>query len=185
MNHAATRPAPSPSPRLNTWLSWLTAAAAILTLALSALALIPAFIDADLTELAAAAGATDVTILWPTRIIVFLIYLAHSSVLAYAFFAAAGLFRLFATGRAFSPETGRLLRGTGFALLAHLLLRLPVHTAVILATTWLGPGETMISVGVGLTSEGAFVVMMAALLIALGHVLHEAARLAEDHRQIV
>ena len=60
-----------------------------------------------------------------------------------------------------------------------------MNTLLILAATWNGPGEHMISVGVGLSSEGVLVSLMAALLIALRHVLHEAARLADDHRQIV
>jgi hypothetical protein len=37
----------------------------------------------------------------------------------------------------------------------------------------------------GLSSEGVLMGLMAGLMIALGHVLHEAARLADDHRQIV
>jgi hypothetical protein len=43
----------------------------------------------------------------------------------------------------------------------------------------------VVSIGVGLSSNSVLLSLMAALLIALGHVLHEAAQLAEDHRQIV
>jgi hypothetical protein len=171
--------------RLNVALFWLTAVAAILTLGLSGIALLPAFIDAELRELAAGAGASEVTILWSTRIVTFVIYLAHAAVLAYGLFAAAGLFRRFAMGQAFTPETGSLLRRFGFALIAHLLLRLPVNTLLVLAATWHGPGEHVLAISAGLSSEGVLVSLMAALLIALGHVLHEAARLADDHRQIV
>jgi hypothetical protein len=172
--------------RLNVLLYWLTAAAAILTLALNGIALIPAFIDQELRDLAAATTELpELTILWSTRIVAFLIYLAHSSVLAYGLFAAAGLFRRFADGLAFTPATGRLLRCVGIALLAHLLLGPLVHTLLVLVATWHGPGEHVLTVGLGLSSEGMLTALVAALLIALGHVLLEAARLAEDHRQIV
>jgi hypothetical protein len=106
-------------------------------------------------------------------------------VLAWGLFAAAGLFRRFADGLAFSPETGRLLRRVGFALLAYLLLGSPVNTLLVLAATWHGPGEHVLTIGMGLSSEGVLMGLMAGLMIALGHVLHEAARLADDHRQIV
>lgn len=206
MNQSTTSAAPIPSMRLNTTLYWLTAAAAILTLALNGLALIPPVIDQELRNIAAAAtsSGTDVsvrvgeeirylssadspgpTILWSTRIAAFLIQLAHASVLAYGLFAAAGIFRRFADGLAFSPETGRLLRRVGFALLAYLLLGSPVNTLMVLAATWHGPGEHVLSIGMGLSSEGVLMALMAGLMIALGHVLHEAAQLAEDHRQIV
>jgi hypothetical protein len=188
------------------WLYWLTLAAAILTLALNGLALIPAVVDQSLRDIAAAAatGGTDVsvrmgaevrylssadtpelTILWSTRIVAFLIQLAHSSVLAYGLLAAAGLFRRFADGLAFTPRTGQLLRRVGFSLLAYLLLGSPVNTLMVLAATWHGPGEHVLSIGAGLSSEGMLMALMAGLIIALGHVLREAAQLAEDHRQIV
>jgi len=206
MNQTATSPVPVPSTRFNMLLYWLTAAAAVLTLALNGLAFIPAVVDPSLRDLAAAASNTgtdvsvrmgaeirylssadspEITILWSMRIVGFLIQLAHSAVLAYGLFAAAGLFRRFADGLAFSPETGRLLRRVGLALLAYLLLGSPVNTLMILAVTSLGPGEHVLSIGVGLSSEGVLMALMAGLIIALGHVLHDAARLAEDHRQIV
>ena len=207
MIQPATSTAPAASMSLNKWLYWLTAAAAILTLALNVLSLVPSLIDPTLRDLAATAAsnsgtyvsvgsdsgvrdlisadAPEVTILWSTRVVTFLIHLAHSAVLAYGLFAAAGVFRRFADGLAFSPETGRLLRRVGFALLAHLLLGSPVNTLLVLVATWHGPGEHVFTVGAGLSSEGVLMALMAALLIALGHVLHEAARLAEDHRQIV
>jgi hypothetical protein len=192
--------------RFNLALYWLAVAAAVLTLVLSGLALVPAVIDQSLRALAAAAAnggsevsvsvgadirnlssadTTPLTILWSTRIVAFLIQFAHSSVLAYGLFAAAGLFRRFADGLAFSPETGRLLRRVGFALLAYLLLGSPVNTLMVLAATWQGPGEHVLTIGMGLSSEGVLMALMAGLIIALGHVLLEAARLAEDHRQIV
>jgi hypothetical protein len=206
MNQSTTSALPARSMRLNTWLYWLTAAAAVLTLVLTGLTLVPDIIDPSLRNLAAAAvtGGPEVsvsvgpeirylssadtpepTILWSTRIVAFLIELAHASVLAWGLFAAAGLFRRFADGLAFSPETGRLLRRVGFALLAYLLLGSPVNTLLVLAATWHGPGEHVLTIGMGLSSEGVLMGLMAGLMIALGHVLHEAARLADDHRQIV
>ena len=206
MNPIATSPVPAPSTRFNMLLYWLTTAAAVLILALTGLTLIPAVIDPSLRDLAATATiggpevsfsvgpeirylssdeSPELTILWSTRIVAFLIQLAHASVLAYGLFAAARLFRRFADGLAFSPETGRLLRRVGFALLAHLLLGSPVNTLMVLAATWHGPGEHVLTVGMGLSGEGVLMALMAGLIIALGHVLHDAARLADDHRQIV
>lgn len=206
MNQNATSPIPAPSMRFNMSLYWLTAAAAVLTLALTGLTLIPAIIDQSLRDLAASAttggpelsmsvgpevrylssaDSREITILWSTRIVAFLIQLAHASVLAYGLFAAARLFRRFADGLAFSPETGRLLRRVGFALLAYMLLGSPVNTLMVLAATWHGPGEHVLTIGMGLSSEGVLMALMAGLIIALGHVLHEAALLADDHRQIV
>lgn len=206
MNQTVTGPVSVPSMRLNIWMYWLTLAAAIVMLVSNVLTLIPSLIDPSLRDLAAAAASRgwelavsldagirdfnstdspELNILWSTRIAAFLIHLAHSAVLAYGLFAAAGLFRRFADGLAFSPETGRLLRRFGFALLAYMLLSVPVKTLLVLVATWHGPGEHVVSIGVGLSSNSVLLSLMAALLIALGHVLHEAAQLAEDHRQIV
>jgi hypothetical protein len=169
---------------LNLFLARMTVAAAILLLALSGLVLIPAFADKTLPSLVGSGQTVTITSL--TRVSVCVIGLAHAAVLAVGLFAVAALFRRFAAGATFAPDSGHLLRRFGLALLAFTLLGPVAKTATILAITALNPGgQHVLSVGVGISTQGIVFVLTAALLVALGHVMHEAALMADDHRQIV
>jgi hypothetical protein len=170
--------------RQNRLLAGVTTAAAILLLATNAVFwLVPAIADPLLAKLAANSA---VTITPATRIIVFLITTARTAILAAGLMAVATLFRGFARGDVFVPQTGRLLRRFGIALIAYTLLSSPVNTALIAAATWQNPpGERVFSIGFGFSTEGLLFLLTAGLVVALGHVMAEAARIADEHRQIV
>jgi hypothetical protein len=121
-----------------------------------------------------------------TRFVVFLIALSRTAILVAGLLAVAALFRLFATGDAFVPRTGQLLRRFGTALVAYTLLAPLFKTAMVAAATWNNTeGERIVTVGVGMSSQGLVFLLTAGLVVALGHVMQEAARLADEHRQIV
>jgi hypothetical protein len=121
-----------------------------------------------------------------TRFLVFLFAVARTAILAAGLFAVAALFRSFADGNPFVPRTGQLLRRFGTALVGYTLIGPFFRTAMIAAATWNNPpGERLVSIGVGMSAQGLVLLITAGLVVALGHVMQEAARLAEDHRQIV
>jgi hypothetical protein len=145
--------------------------------------LIPAIAEGTIAELT---GQTAVAAGPGTRFVVFLIAVARTAILATGLLAVAALFRLFATGNAFVPRTGQLLRRFGTALVAYTLFAPLFNAAMVVAATWNNPeGERMVTVGVGMSSQGLVFLLTAGLVVALGHVMQEAARLADDHRQIV
>jgi hypothetical protein len=145
--------------------------------------LVPAIADGTIAELTDG-RATNVGA--GTRFALFLIGVARTAILVAGLLAVAALFRLFATGEAFVPQTGRLLRRFGTALVAYTLLGPLFKTAMVFAAPLSNPeGERILTIGGGISTQGLVFLLTAGLVVALGHVMQEAARLAEEHRQIV
>ena len=103
---------------------------------------------------------------------------------ALALWTAASLFASFAAGQIFVPETGTRLRRLGLLLLLHAVLSPIVRTLIsVIVTIGNNPGQRALAVS--FSSQDLIVPLIAILLVMLGHIMAEAARIAEDHQHIV
>lgn len=108
----------------------------------------------------------------------------HLLVLAYALFAASALFQSFARREFFTPGVGVLLQRMGLALAAFGLLAPIVRAALTVILTMNNPpGQRMLAIGV--SANDVVIVIFGALLILIGWVMAEAARLADENRSFV
>lgn len=98
-------------------------------------------------------------------------------VLGWGFWSARILFQRLAEGLIFEAETGVLLRRFGQALL--------VYAALLswLVTHLNAPGQRLASFGI--SDQEITLAIVGTLILSLGSAMADAARLAEDHRQIV
>lgn len=167
--------------RNNRALAFAAAALAVMVLGLNVVVWLVPSITAHV--IAEAAGP-EATLTGGARLVVFVYSMIQGGFLAGALLAAAALFRAFATGGSLVPRTGRLVRRFGLCLLIYSLLGLLSKTVVVAAATWNNPsGERVLTIGV--SSEMLVFLIVAGVILALGHVMQEAARIADDHRQIV
>lgn len=109
---------------------------------------------------------------------------AHLGLLCWALWTARGLFIRFARGEVLEAQTGRDLRMIGGLVAAYAVLTPLVKSLMTVALT-LGnpPGERLLAVALG-TNE-AILGVLGGLILVLGHAMAEAARIADDNRQIV
>lgn len=102
-------------------------------------------------------------------------------------FGLTGVWRLlgqFQQGRLLDLWSAALLRRIGWVLVAMGPLHALGNSLALSALTWHNPpGQRL--VGIALQPEHATLLVLGALLILLGHVLTEAARVDEDHRGFV
>ncbi len=106
------------------------------------------------------------------------------SLLVYAMWRISRLFACYERGRIFAPAAARHIRAAGAALAANGGLSVPVHTlAVLLLTHDNAPGKRMLTIEVSSTSYATL--LFGGLLIVIGWVMHEAARVADENRQFV
>jgi hypothetical protein len=108
----------------------------------------------------------------------------HLSILAWGLFVARALLRRLADGRVFEPETGVLLRRFGMSLVVYAALQPPVATGMAWLITMLNePGKRLLRFG--LTDHEIVLAIIGVLILTTGSVMAEAARIAEENRQIV
>jgi hypothetical protein len=131
-----------------------------------------------------AGGPAAFTLTPMSRLAAGLVSCAHLGLLCWALWTARGLFARFARGETLETQTGRDLRTIG-GLIALYGLTTPLAGALItLAATMANPpGQRM--VGVSLGTNELILGLLGALILVLGHVMAEAARIADDNRQIV
>jgi hypothetical protein len=130
------------------------------------------------------AGTGSIT-LTPTVIAIGLVcstlYLA---VLAWGLWVSCSLFNRLADGLVFEAETGVLLRRFGIALVVFAAVSPFVGTLMTgLVTMGNAPGERLFRFGIG--SDSIVLAIVGTLILTTGSVMAEAARLAEDNRQII
>lgn len=109
---------------------------------------------------------------------------AGLALLAWGLLSARGMFLRLADGDAFREESAALLRRFGLALLCYAGF-LPVETALMgwIVTMHNPPGQTIVRLGI--SDEHVVLALVGTLILVLGSVLADAARLAEENRQIV
>jgi Protein of unknown function (DUF2975) len=108
----------------------------------------------------------------------------YLGVLCWALWIANIIFKRLSVGQVFEPETGVLLRRFGLTLVVYAALTPPVGALMsLLVTIKNAPGLRRADFGI---SEYEIVLAIVGILIlATGSVMAEAARIAEENRQIV
>ena len=170
--------------RLCAWLSHAAKIVALLLLAANAvLWLVPEF-AAETARSQASIGSKPITLTFGVRAAALVVSFAYVGLMAAALWTVAGLFAAFAQGAIFVSETGTRLRRIGVLLLLYAALS-PLFRAVIGVIVTLGNESGQRVLAIGISSQDVIVALIAALLIVLGHVMAEAALIADDNRQIV
>jgi hypothetical protein len=109
---------------------------------------------------------------------------AHVGLLAAAMWDMARLFAGFSKQAILVPDTGMYLRRAGIFMLLFAALSPVARTIGALAVTLANPpGQRLFSIS--LDSQDMVLGLIAVLLVMVGHILTEAALIADDNRQIV
>lgn len=119
-----------------------------------------------------------------TRLMAFATSMIPMAVLLHLLHQAYALFDAFRLGDVFTAEAPIRLRRIGFCIVALALLRPITSTMLGVILTWGNPpGQRILSLSLGI--DDYMIAALGGLFLAIGHVMTEAARMAEDHRQIV
>lgn len=119
-----------------------------------------------------------------TRLTGFAISMIPMAVLLYMLHQAYALFDAFRLGHVFNAMSPVRLRRIGLCMVALALLRPITATLLGLALTWSNPpGQRILAVAV--STDDYMIGAFGGLILAIGHVMVEAARIADDNRQIV
>ena len=118
------------------------------------------------------------------RILGFLVSMIPLSILFFALHQAYELFDGLRLGNIFTGEAPYRLRRIGLSMLALAALR-PITSTLLgpVLTASNPPGQRMLSLG--LSTDDYMIGLFGGLILAIAHVMVEAARLADDNRQIV
>lgn len=175
------------SGRLRLLCVWMAYASAALALGLMTTAIVVWF-HPDFALAAARESANQhdgpIALTWPARLVSGLVSCAHLGLLCWALWAAKGLFQNFADGHVFTIRTGQDLRLIGGLIAAYAVLT-PLKGSLVTIAITMGnpPGHRQLAIG--LSSNELILGVLGALILVLGHVMAEAARIADDNRQIV
>jgi hypothetical protein len=177
------KPVPPLNSRLCRRLAFLSIASGVAFLVLNALLwAIPDFApmvardEGDLHE-----GAITLTPM--VRLIGLACSTLYIAVLVRALWIARSLFKRLANGLVFEPQTGMLLRGFGLALLTYACLTPFFHALMGWLVTMHNANGRVITLG--LSDEEVILAIVGTLILTTGSVMAEAARIAEDNRQII
>jgi hypothetical protein len=108
----------------------------------------------------------------------------YLSILVWGSWLVHLLFKRLARGSVFEPETGILLRRIGVALLIYAGLTPVMNTAMPLLVTFQNKhGEGLLRIG--FSNHELTLAIVGALVLVMGSVMAEAARMADENRQIV
>lgn len=156
---------------------------ALAELALAWVWLSPDYVSAFVVPhlgLAGRAVATDGV----TRALGFAVSMVPLSVLLYALHQSYQVFDSYRQGVTFSADVPRRLRRIGFAMVALGVLRPLANTALGLVLTASNPpGGRILALGISI--DDYMIAAFGGLILAIGHAMAEAARIADDHRQII
>ncbi len=104
--------------------------------------------------------------------------------LVYAMWRISRLFACYERGRIFAPVAAGHIRAAGTALAGSGGLSIPINTlAVLLMTYDNAPGKRMLEISISSTNYATL--LFGCLLIVIGWVMHEAARVADENRQFI
>lgn len=119
-----------------------------------------------------------------TRSVAFAASMIPMVVLLYLLHQVYGLFDSFRVGDLFTAAAPVRLRRIGCSVVALAVLSPLTSTLLGLILTWANPsGERILAISLGI--DDYMIAALGGLVIAIGHVMAEAARIADDNRQIV
>lgn len=175
------------SQRLKTLCIWMARAAGLLAIGMMVTAAVMWLHPDYAVDIARENGATrggPLALTLQARLVSGVVLCAHLGLLCWALWTAKGLFENFARGDVLDARTGRDLRTIGGLVAAYALLT-PLKGSLITVAVTMGnpPGQRLLSIGLG--SNELILGVLGALILVLGHVMAEAARIADDNRQIV
>jgi Protein of unknown function (DUF2975) len=108
----------------------------------------------------------------------------YLAVLVWGLCIARSLFKRLAVGLVFEPQTGMLLRRFGVVLVVYAALTPFVGGLMSLLVTMHNiPGQRLFRFGI--SDEEIVLAIVGTLILATGSVMAEAARMAEENRQII
>ena len=108
----------------------------------------------------------------------------HLCVLVWGLLSMRTLFRLLAAGESFAAQTGLLLRRFGMALLVYACLTPVVRSAIAPLVTH-DPARHELYVSFGIRGEELVIALIGALILVFGSVMADAARIADENREII
>lgn len=119
-----------------------------------------------------------------TRLTAFVASMISMAVLLSLLHQAYALFDAFRLGHVFTTDAPVRLRRIGSCIVALAILR-PITATLLGLILTLGnpPGQRILALS--LSIDDYMIAALGGLVLAIGHVMTEAARMAEDHRQIV
>lgn len=119
-----------------------------------------------------------------TRLAGFGVSMLPLSVLLYALHQAFQLFNAYRVGDTLTLQAPMRLRRIGFAMLGLAALRpITVMLLGLVLTASAPPGQHMLIISFSI--DDYMIALFGGLIIAIGHVMLEATRIADEHRQIV
>ncbi len=177
-------PAIGPLGRLSAVMCVVVAAGgALAELALAWVWLTPTWVEAYVVPHLSLQGV-PVALDWTTRLTAFAASMVPMAVLLYLLHQAYGLFDSFRTGNVFTSLAPIRLRRIGWCIVALAVLRPLTATMLALVLTWGNPpGQRILALSIGI--DDYMIAALGGLVLAIGHVMTEAARIADDNRQIV
>jgi Protein of unknown function (DUF2975) len=129
-------------------------------------------------------GAAPVALDGWTRLAGFLVCMVPMAVLGYLLHQAYELFDSYRLGNVFTATAPVRLRRIGFCMVALAILRPLTATLLGLLLTMVNPpGQRILAIGLSL--DDYMIAAFGGLILAIGHVMVEAKRLADENRQIV
>lgn len=171
-----------------TRLAWLMCFAVAIGGALAEICLLwvwlnPQYVEAYVVpHLGLPAGAA--TLDGGTRAAGFAISMLPLAMLFYALHQAYALFDDYRLGRVLSQDAPLRLRRIGLTMLALAIARPIANMALSVALTAANPpGEKMLTIGISL--DDYMIAVFGGLVLAIGHAMVEANRIADENRQII
>ncbi len=131
-----------------------------------------------------ALGSHPIALDLPARLMAMAASSAGFVALAMALWSARRLFLRFASGAVFEAGTGVLLRRVGILLVVYAGLTPIIRTLVTTVVTLHNPPGGQVF-AISLSSDEMLLALIGALIVMIGAVMADAARLADDNREIV
>lgn len=169
--------------RVSRWLEWLAFGGLIgLGVLLGVLVVLPTLFQSLLISLAPERAPETLSI--AQHIVAILVAVLAVAPALYVLWQLRRLFQLFGAGEVFTQRAASLLRYVGWGCVAAAASSTLAKTLAILTVTWTNPpGERALAISLDGGTYSA--VLFGALLIVLGWVQGEAARIAAENREIV
>lgn len=170
--------------RLSLWLKWFATIGMIVFVAFGmSLALVPDWFDNMVMlaypEITIATGITELK-----RITLLILLCLPLAVTLYGLWNVRMLFDCYARGVVFSPVPASYIRKVGLAMLINVVLSVPIHTFGSVLLTHDNPaGSRQLSVTV--SSDTYLLLLLGGLLVVIGWVMQEAARISDENNRFV